>query len=82
VVSCIHRAPPPPSPRLFVGNLDRGKVNDGVLIKLFSVYGKIVREQIMRHQAGALRGQPRGYAFVEYSTTEEAAAAIEALDSR
>ena len=71
-----------PSPKLFVGNLDRAKVNDLILIKMFSNYGKIVREQILRHHTGALRGQPRGYAFVEFSTQESADAAIAALNGR
>jgi RNA recognition motif-containing protein len=36
------------------------------LIQVFSKFGKLVRLDYLFHKTGALRGKPRGYAFVEY----------------
>lgn len=40
------------------------------LIKLFSPYGKIVSEDFLWHTRGPKRGEPRGFAFIQYSTKE------------
>eukprot|EP00462_Mataza_sp_D1_P008064 CAMPEP_0175159450 /NCGR_PEP_ID=MMETSP0087-20121206/23421_1 /TAXON_ID=136419 /ORGANISM="Unknown Unknown, Strain D1" /LENGTH=212 /DNA_ID=CAMNT_0016447485 /DNA_START=61 /DNA_END=697 /DNA_ORIENTATION=- len=64
---------------LWVGNLDK-KVTEYHLIKLFSKFGEIVREQFMWWQHGEMRGAPRGYAFVEMKTREEALAAQRGAD--
>ncbi|KAL9689976.1 hypothetical protein QQ045_010369 [Rhodiola kirilowii] len=37
---------------------------------MFSPYGKIISEDFLWHNRGTKRGEPRGYAFVEYSTKE------------
>lgn len=37
------------------------------LIQVFSKFGKIARMDYLFHKTGALRGKPRGYAFVEYT---------------
>eukprot|EP00611_Tribonema_gayanum_P022717 TRINITY_DN4623_c0_g1_i2.p2 TRINITY_DN4623_c0_g1~~TRINITY_DN4623_c0_g1_i2.p2 ORF type:complete len:156 (+),score=13.92 TRINITY_DN4623_c0_g1_i2:29-496(+) len=68
--------------RLFVGNLDRSRVNDNVLIKVFQAHSKVLKAELVYHRAGPSRGQPRGFAFVSLATAEDAAAAIEALDGR
>ncbi|CAM8905985.1 unnamed protein product [Rhodiola kirilowii] len=67
--------------RLFIGNLDY-RINEGVLIKMFSPYGKIISEDFLWHNRGTKRGEPRGYAFVEYSTKEEAKLAKEKMNGR
>lgn len=38
------------------------------VIKLFSRFGKIVREDFLWHKTGPREGQPRGCCFVEYAT--------------
>jgi hypothetical protein len=38
------------------------------LIQIFSKFGKLARLDYLFHKTGALRGKPRGYAFVEYAT--------------
>ncbi|CAM8903050.1 unnamed protein product [Rhodiola kirilowii] len=67
--------------RLFIGNLDY-RINEGALIKMFSPYGKIISEDFLWHNRGTKRGEPRGYAFVEYSTKEEAKLAKEKMNGR
>lgn len=40
------------------------------LIKLFSPFGTIVSEDFLWHTRGPKRGEPRGFAFIQYSTKE------------
>lgn len=40
------------------------------LIKMFSPYGKIISEDFLWHTRGPKRGEPRGFAFIQYSTKE------------
>ncbi|CAM9608815.1 unnamed protein product, partial [Laminaria digitata] len=70
-----------PNETLFVGNLSY-KVSEAVIIKLFTPFGKVVREQFCYHMVGPRRGEPRGFCFVEYSNVEDAAKAIRALHGR
>lgn len=39
-----------------------------MLIKIFSPFGKIVGEDFLWHTRGPKRGEPRGYAFLVFST--------------
>ncbi|PWY99016.1 RNA-binding domain-containing protein [Testicularia cyperi] len=61
--------------RLYVGNL-HPSVDEYALIQTFSRYGKIIKLDYLFHKSGPLRGQPRGYAFVEYATKDEALEAV------
>ncbi|CAM9503171.1 unnamed protein product, partial [Sphacelaria rigidula] len=70
-----------PNETLFVGNLSY-KVSEAVIIKLFTPFGKVVREQFCYHMTGPRRGEPRGFCFVEYSNAEDAGKAIRALHGR
>ncbi|CAM9480351.1 unnamed protein product [Pylaiella littoralis] len=70
-----------PNETLFVGNLSY-RVSEAVIIKLFTPFGKVVREQFCYHMVGPRRGEPRGFCFVEYSNCEDAAKAIRALHGR
>ncbi|CAM9135331.1 unnamed protein product [Ectocarpus sp. 6 AP-2014] len=79
-------APPPdvegiPNETLFVGNLSY-RVSEAVIIKLFTPFGKVVREQFCYHKVGPRLGEPRGFCFVEYSNVDDAAKAIRALHGR
>ena len=38
------------------------------LLKMFSPFGKIVSEDFLWHTRGPKRGEPRGFAFIQYST--------------
>ncbi|XP_010537157.1 PREDICTED: probable RNA-binding protein 18 isoform X2 [Tarenaya hassleriana] len=67
--------------RLFVGNLDL-RINEAALIKMFSPYGKIISEDFLWHTRGPKKGEPRGYAFVQYSRKEEAELAKEKMHGR
>ncbi|XP_015389553.1 uncharacterized protein LOC102607794 isoform X1 [Citrus sinensis] len=67
--------------RLYIGNLDL-KITEAALIKMFSPYGKIVSEDFLWHTRGPKRGVPRGFAFIEYSTKEEAKLAKEKMHGR
>nr|XP_018622724.1 sex-lethal homolog [Nicotiana tomentosiformis] len=62
--------------RLYVGNLDL-RISEAALIKMFSPYGKIIAEDFLWHTRGPKCGEPRGYAFVQFSTKEEAVLAKE-----
>ncbi|XP_072963577.1 uncharacterized protein [Typha angustifolia] len=57
--------------RLYVGNLDH-RITESSIIKMFSPFGKIVSEDFLWHTRGPRRGEPRGYAFIQYNTKEEA----------
>ena len=37
------------------------------LLQVFSKFGKITKLDFLFHKTGALKGKPRGYAFIEYS---------------
>lgn len=55
--------------RLYVGNLDQ-RITEAALIKMFSPYGKIVSEDFLWHTRGPRRGEPRGFAFIQFNTRE------------
>ncbi|MGD1909275.1 MAG: RNA recognition motif domain-containing protein [Leptolyngbyaceae cyanobacterium] len=61
---------------IYVGNLSYQATQDD-LTEVFSEYGTIKRVQLPTDRE---TGRMRGFAFVEMSTEEEEAAAIEALD--
>jgi len=61
---------------IYVGNLSY-KVTEEDLISVFAEYGEVKRVQLPTDRE---TGRMRGFGFVEMSTEEEEAAAIEALD--
>ncbi|KAF6766934.1 RNA recognition motif domain protein [Kalmanozyma brasiliensis GHG001] len=61
--------------RLYVGNLHT-TVDEYTLIQTFSKFGKISKLDFLFHKSGPQRGQPRGYAFVEYASPQEAMQAV------
>ncbi|KAJ7969893.1 RNA-binding protein-like RNA recognition motif protein [Quillaja saponaria] len=67
--------------RLYIGNLDL-RITEAALIKMFSPFGKIVSEDFLWHTHGPKRGEPRGFAFIQYSTKEEAKLAEEKMHGR
>jgi nucleolin len=60
---------------LFVGNIAFGTTEDS-LAAGFSEYGTIVNMKLPLNE----RGQPKGFAFVEYATHKEAKAALDAFN--
>ena len=52
------------------------------MLRLFMPFGRVVRCDFCWHTQGPRKGEPRGYAFLEYATTEEAARAIAAMDGK
>ncbi|KAI3471162.1 hypothetical protein Pfo_027825 [Paulownia fortunei] len=67
--------------RLYIGNLDL-RITEAALIKMFSPFGKIVSEDFLWHTRGPKRGEPRGYAFIQFSSKEEAIRAKEKMHGR
>ncbi|CAK9176901.1 unnamed protein product [Ilex paraguariensis] len=67
--------------RLYIGNLDL-RITEAALIKMFSPFGNIVSEDFLWHTRGPKRGEPRGYAFVQFSTKEEAKLAKEKMHGK
>ncbi|TFK65984.1 hypothetical protein BDN72DRAFT_962102 [Pluteus cervinus] len=57
--------------RLYVGNL-HPTVDEYSLLQIFSKYGKVTKLDFLFHKTGALKGKPRGYAFIEYGNPDEA----------
>ncbi|HKX28198.1 MAG TPA: RNA-binding protein [Blastocatellia bacterium] len=66
------------STKLYVGNLSF-QTTQQELEELFSQMGQVESVNIVTDRD---TGQPRGFAFVEMSTSEEAQAAIQALDGK
>lgn len=52
------------------------------LMQVCSKYGKIAKLDYLFHKSGPQRGQPRGYAFVEYATSNEAQLAQATLHNK
>ncbi|KAL9274234.1 putative RNA-binding protein 18 [Drosera capensis] len=67
--------------RIYIGNVDH-RISEAMLIKLFSPYGKIQSIDFLLHSRGPKRGEPRGFAFVEYGTKEEAKLAMDKMHGR
>ncbi|SCZ96760.1 BZ3500_MvSof-1268-A1-R1_Chr4-1g06693 [Microbotryum saponariae] len=61
--------------RLYIGNLSPS-VDEYTLMQLCSKHGKIQQLDYLFHKSGPLRGKPRGYAFVEFSTRDVRTAAL------
>lgn len=40
------------------------------LLQIFSKFGKVTKLDFLFHKSGALKGKPRGYAFIEYGTND------------
>ncbi|MCL7045253.1 hypothetical protein MKW94_005800 [Papaver nudicaule] len=49
---------------------------------MFSSYGKIELEDFLWHTRGPKRGEPRGFAFIQFSTKEEAQLAKQKMNGR
>lgn len=62
--------------KLFVGNLPFTMTDDS-LMQIFSAYGKVVSANVVFDK---FSHRSKGFAFVEFETEEEAAAAMQALD--
>ncbi|CAA7395630.1 unnamed protein product [Spirodela intermedia] len=67
--------------RLYIGNLDQ-RITESAILKMFAPFGNIVSEDFLWHTRGPKRGEPRGYAFIQYSTKEEAQLAKARMDGR
>ncbi|GAA5868562.1 hypothetical protein JCM3774_005429 [Rhodotorula dairenensis] len=67
--------------RLYVGNLATS-VDEYALMQACARYGKITKLDYLFHKAGPQKGKPRGYAFVEYDTNQEANRALTALSDK
>jgi RNA recognition motif-containing protein len=63
---------------IFVGNLSY-QITEDELRNAFSEHGAVERVSIVRDRD---TGQPRGFAFVEMTNSDEAANAMQALDGR
>ncbi|KAI0319710.1 hypothetical protein OF83DRAFT_1054579, partial [Amylostereum chailletii] len=61
--------------RLYVGNL-HPSVTEHTLIRVFSKFGSLSNLDFLFHKSGALKGKPRGYAFVQYSSATDAESAL------
>jgi len=68
--------------KLYIGNMDQ-RMTEFALIKLLEPFGKIVSEQfVWNTETGQKYGLPRGFAFVELETSEQAQQAIRALNGK
>ncbi|CAL1702437.1 unnamed protein product [Somion occarium] len=61
--------------RLYVGNL-HPSVDEYTLLQSFSKYGKISKLDFLFHKTGPMKGKPRGYAFVQFTNSDDAAKAL------
>ncbi|TPX42687.1 hypothetical protein SeMB42_g04851 [Synchytrium endobioticum] len=70
---------PEPS-RLFIGSI-APQVTEYTILKTFQPYGSIKNIEYAWFTKGPRKGLPRGFAFVEYETEQEARRAIQALNN-
>ncbi|KAG6849454.1 hypothetical protein H0H93_008297 [Arthromyces matolae] len=61
--------------RLYIGNL-HPTVDEYSLLQIFSKFGKVTKLDFLFHKSGPLKGKPRGYAFIEYASNDEALKAL------
>ncbi|KAK0569071.1 hypothetical protein OC861_001313 [Tilletia horrida] len=52
------------------------------LIQVYSKHGKVAKLDFLFHKSGPQKGKPRGFAFVEYATREEAMQALIATNDK
>lgn len=64
--------------KLYVGNLSK-QITDRQLSDLATPYGKIVSANVATEKGS---GESKGFGFIEFSTADEARAAITGLDGR
>ncbi|KAF8095980.1 hypothetical protein N665_0319s0001 [Sinapis alba] len=62
---------------LYIANLDP-QVSEAILIQLLSSFGKITRSILAKDY----KGEPRGFAFVEFESTHSAEQAVEHMNGR
>ncbi|KAH9475949.1 putative RNA-binding protein 18 [Psilocybe cubensis] len=80
-ISERSKSPPEEQPRqllkdrLYVGNL-HPTVDEYTLLQIFSKFGKVTKMDFLFHKSGALKGKPRGYAFIEYGNPDDARKAL------
>lgn len=67
--------------RLFVANLNTSVTEHDLLIT-FRQFGTLKQLNLVFHKAGPNRGQPRGYAFIEFSHPDQASKAKQQLDGK
>ncbi|KAF9647644.1 hypothetical protein BDM02DRAFT_3245802 [Thelephora ganbajun] len=67
--------------RLYVGNL-HPSVDEFALVQVFSKFGKISHLDFLFHKTGALKGKPRGYAFVQYANKDDAQRALSTANGK
>lgn len=70
-------SPPSKFTSLYLGNLDP-QVSDEALIQMFSGFGKIIRSI----RAKDFRGESRGFAFIEFESSDSAEQAFEHMNGR
>jgi RNA recognition motif-containing protein len=64
--------------KLYVGNLSK-QVNDAQLNELATAYGTPVSANVATERSS---GESKGFGFIEFTTDDEARAAITGLDGR
>ena len=67
--------------RLFVGNL-HPSVTESDLLTIFCKAGKVSRVDYVWHLSGPKRGQPQGFAFIEFENVSDAKHAIVLLNNK
>lgn len=60
---------------LYLANIDP-QVSDEALIQMFSCFGKIIRSVLPKD----FRGEPRGFAFIEFESSDSAEQAFEHMN--
>ncbi|KAJ3929786.1 MAG: hypothetical protein NXY57DRAFT_1015265 [Lentinula lateritia] len=67
--------------RLFIGNL-HPTVDEYTLLQIFTKFGKVTKLDFLFHKSGVLKGKPRGYAFLEYGSHNEAQKALNSANGK
>ena len=53
-----------------------------MVLKLFSPFGKVTKLDFMFHWSGPKKGTPRGYCFLEFEMSSQAADAVKTMNRK
>eukprot|EP00794_Sanderia_malayensis_P018810 gene18810-20706_t len=67
--------------KIWIGNIDK-RLTEYQLIQMLKQFGDIKKFEFLFHLHGPMKGEPRGYCFVEYENEQQSLKAIQLLNGK